>query len=95
MSRTHILYIIAATIGAVVLWLWGGLSNFHWFCIGSVLAHLALLWYRGWLIDRATRKIQEIERRLNQYVRENDKRVSDLAHRPIFPWDEHKTHQRA
>lgn len=95
MKKTTLLYLLTGAIALVVLVMWGGLTSFQWSLLATVVAHLLLLWWRGWLVEKSTREIHRLREDFETYKRENEKHVAELAHRPIFPWDDHKTHIRA
>lgn len=95
MKKTTLLYLLTGAIALVVLVLWGGLSSFQWSMLSTVLAHLGLLWWRGMLIDNATKEARRLKKELEEFKIHMDAKVDELAHRPIFPWDDHKTHLRA
>lgn len=96
-KRTTLIYVLTALLAFTVMMIYGSATVFQWSLFVTVLVHLALLWWRGWLVDKSQREISELRKEFDEYRRYIEQKVDELAHRPIFPWDtfNHEKHLRA
>lgn len=95
-KRTTLIYLTLGLTMFTGMMLYGKATVFQWSMFVTVVVHLFLLWWRGYLVDQSHIEIKRLREEFEEYKRHMEKKVDQLANRPIFLWNAHdEKHQRA
>lgn len=53
----------------------------------TVLVHIALLLLRGWMISQARKKVKELEARMVEWEKEQERKFTDFEQRHASTWE--------